>query len=252
MRQAQQLRNDQPVKLQGSLSVVVPAYNEADDLQPVVAELVEALEDIATDYEVIIVDDGSCDDTGQIADELAAANPRVRALHHQTNRGQGAALITGFSACSGEWITSISADGQIDPGDLRLFVGVLDEADFVTSYYLDRDDGFQRRVLTWGLRTLMRLMFGKMPRLEGTRMFRRELLDTVGIQSRTGLANLEFVLKASRMGYRIKEVGIHCRPRLSGKSKVKNLRTIGRFLWEIFRLRLIGLGNKPREDSGAN
>ena len=230
------------IAFHGILSIVVPAYNEVDNLRPVLSELIETLDSAGADFEVVVVDDGSSDGTSELADRLAREDSRIRVVHHGVNKGHGVALSTGFAACRGDWITSVPGDGQIDPNDFPVFFAELDGADFVGSYYVDRDDGLKRKVLTKGLRVLLRLLFGPIPRLEGTRFFRRELLDTVRLSSGTSLANLELAIRVHRAGYRLRSVPSHCRARLSGESKVANSNTIAKFLWDIFRLRFIELG----------
>jgi dolichol-phosphate mannosyltransferase len=222
----------------GLVSVVVCAYDEAECLEQVIEELTQTLESLLPRWEVVMVDDGSRDGTAEIADRLAAEIPNIRAVHHATNRGHGEALLTGFRESRGEWITSVPGDGQANPEDLARFLPLLEDADMVTSYYLDRDDGLKRTILSKGLRAVLHLLFGRIPRMEGSRFFRRKMLDTIPLGSATFLVNLELVIQAHRQGYRIAEVGAHCRPRIGGETKTANSRTVLKVLAEIFRLRL--------------
>lgn len=220
------------------LSVVVCAYDEQESLEPVIGELTETLDGLVSRWEVIIVDDGSRDKTAEIADNLSERDPRVRVVHHKTNKGHGEALLSGFGASRGDWITSVPADGQANPRDFARFLPLLEEADLVTSYYVDRDDGLRRTILSKGLRAILYALFGPVPRLEGSRFFRRELLDTIPLGSATFLVNLELVIQAHRQGYRIAQIGVHCRPRLAGETKTANSRTILKVARELLRLRL--------------
>lgn len=223
------------------LSVVVPAYNEVESLKWVVEELVYALNSLVEKWEVLIVDDGSSDGTGDLADLLAKDLPGVSALHHEKNQGHGQALITGFHSCKGDWLTSIPGDGQIDPKDFETFLGQIQEADFITSFYLDRDDGLDRTLLSRGFRGILYLFFGKIPRSEGPRFFKKEVFEAVTLESATFMANLEIVIRAHRAGFRFQEVPVHCRQRVAGETKAATPTTIMKVLWELFQLRFFYL-----------
>ncbi|HDS84537.1 MAG TPA: glycosyltransferase family 2 protein, partial [Phycisphaerales bacterium] len=95
-----------------SLSVFFPCWNEQEAIEPLTRKAVDVLESIGADYEIIIVDDGSTDRTGEITDRLAAENKRIRVVHHPTNRGYGAALQSGFRAASRDWVFYTDGDGQ--------------------------------------------------------------------------------------------------------------------------------------------
>jgi glycosyltransferase involved in cell wall biosynthesis len=219
------------------ISIVIPAYDEGANLETVVRRTLLVLPEISPDYELILVDDGSTDSTGSIADRLAAEDEHIRVVHHPHNMGLGAALRTGFSQVRYELVSSLPADGQVEPADLKRFVEAMDGVDVVTSYFTCREDASYRLILTRGLRLLMHLLFGRLPRLEGARMFRRELLDDIDLRSTTGLMNLELVAKASRKGYRFREIPIEILSRMSGESKVANIRTILKTMFEMLKLR---------------
>lgn len=231
-------KQGRPVEM---LSVVVPAYDEVDNLEWMIAELREALEALLEKWEVVIVDDGSRDGTGALADDLARKYPNVRALHHDTNCGHGQALITGFRACKGDWLTSMPADGQLDPNDFPTFLEHLEHADFITSHYLDRDDGADRALLSKGFRVLLRLLFGPLPKNEGGRFFKREVLESVELVSATFMANLELMIRAHRKGFQFYEVSVHCRKRQAGETKAATPKTIAKVLWELLKLRFLHL-----------
>ncbi len=219
------------------ISIVIPAYNEEANLEVVVRQTLLVLPEISPDYELILVDDGSTDGTGVIADWLAAEQEHIHVIHHPHNMGLGAALRTGFSWVRYELVSSLPADGQIAPADMKRFAEAMEGVDVVTGYFTHREDAFYRDILTWGLRLFMHVLFGKLPRLQGARMFRRELLDGIELYSTTGLMNLELIVKASRKGCKFREIPIEALPRMSGNSKVTNTTTILKTMLEMLKLR---------------
>ena len=231
------------------LSVVVPAYNEARNLEPVVLGAIRELESSpwVGSYEVIIVDDGSTDDTGGVAARLAGQFPgNVRMHRHPANRGFGAALRTGHAAALGEYVTVIPADGEVGIDQALGLFRRMGEADLVISRR-ERAVAAHRVLLTIGFRWLTRLILGVDPRgVEGIYVVRRAMLRQVSIRSDTGLASLELFIRCRQRRCRIEAGVIRASPRLSGTSKVTNLRSIALTLREMIRLRL-ALGREGSE-----
>ena len=159
-----------------SLSVVVFAYNEAENVQPVLLELRDWLAGHEPDAEVIFVDDGSTDATYDRARE-ALQGARHRMVRHAENRGIGAALKSGVRAAAAPWVTFMPADGQIDPSALGDLVQAAagTGAGVVFSVYDRRDDGFDRKILSWGVRALIRTIHGVNMHSDGPYLFQRSL-----------------------------------------------------------------------------
>ena len=221
-----------------SIAVVVPALNEQETLQQVVEWTLSVLADTAADYEVVIVDDGSTDETGRIADGLAAQSPHVRVIHNAKPSGYGGALDSGFTAASKELIGLITADGEFHPTDLPRFVEAIDGADIVTSVVPNRPLPFYRKVLSWGWRTCVRVLLGERPIIEGTFMIRSGFFRSLQIESRSGMYVMEMLIRARRKGARINVIAIDVHPRPDmGKSKVANVRTTATVFKEIVALR---------------
>lgn len=223
-----------------NLSIVVPAYNEAGNVEPVVNEILQTLGNNpwVGPYEVVLVDDGSRDGTGAIMDRLAAAHPKLTVAHHETNRGFGAALKTGFARSRGQAVTLITADGEIGVDQpLRLYREMGDR-DLMLSRR-ERTVGLGRSVLTWGVNWMARLILGFWPdNTVGIYVVRGDLVRSMELYSNTGLVNLEVILHCKDRGCSIVSSGYtRARPRLSGESKVTNLRTIVHTLWEMLKLR---------------
>src|SRR4051812_19561750 len=143
-----------------SLSLILPAYNEAAGIAEAVAEADDALARFAGDYEILVVDDGSRDDTAAIAEAVARDRPRVRLLRHDVNRGYGAALRTGFEAARGALVAFTDADGQFDLADLERLVYLADLAPVVVGYREQRQDPWRRRFISWGYNQIARRLFG--------------------------------------------------------------------------------------------
>src|SRR5437667_2722108 len=130
------------------LSVFFPAYNDSGTIASMVIRTVKAASELTSDFEIIVVDDGSADSTAEIADELTRTYPQVRAVHHPINRDYGAALQTGFRSSTKEWIFYTDGDAQYDPAELAvLWEKMTPEADLVNGYKISRADPLHRIVI---------------------------------------------------------------------------------------------------------
>lgn len=222
------------------VSVVLMAYNEAGSLDAVARELHDELERIGQSYELLVVDDGSSDGSGAIADQLAESLARTRVVHHNGNRGLGAVYRTGFVEAQGELLTFFPADGQFPATIIGQYLAALEGADMILGTLPQRRDGLVARSLSVAERLLLRALFGHFPRFQGILMFRRALLEGVVLAShgRGWTVLMELILRAERKGARIKNLPITLRPRTSGTSKVHNLRSIVSNLQQVLALRL--------------
>ncbi|HEY7349230.1 MAG TPA: glycosyltransferase family 2 protein [Ktedonobacterales bacterium] len=227
----------QPMTTRG-LSVVLPAWNEEAVIAQTVQAVVQTLSQVAPDYEVLLVDDGSTDQTGAIADALAAKNPRIRVIHNRPNRGYGGALIAGFNAVSKDLTFFMDADGQFDIGDITKLLAHLEEADAVLGYREQRQDPLLRIVNAWGWKMLMRLLFGLKVRDVDCafKLYPTELVRRANVQAQGAMVNTEMLVKLHRLGYRWVEVPIQHYPRQGGKATGANLRVILRAFRELLKL----------------
>ena len=229
------------------LSVVMFAYNEAENVGPVMAEALDYLRERTEAYELILVDDGSSDDTRACAEEAAAGDASVKVISHATNRGIGAALKTGYAAATLEWVTLLPADGQVPPEQIDRFLELRDGHDLVICHYPDRfreADNLGRKVLSRGLRALTFAATGVSNRLDGAYLIHRDYLARLPLKSETFFLNLELPIRAIRAGARVAETTLHIRPRRAGSSKVLSWRRItdvsvemGKLGWELRVLR---------------
>jgi dolichol-phosphate mannosyltransferase len=216
-----------------TLSVIVAAYNEAETVERTCQELLETLERLGIDAELVIVDDGSADGTGVLADNLAERDARVRVIHHQPNLGLGAVYRTGFREAAGDFVTFFPADGQFPATIIGDFLPHMTQHDMVLGFLPRRDSSIVSKGLSLAERTLYRILLGRMPRFQGILMFRRSMLSRHSLQSqgRGWAVLLEFIIRSSRDGCRIVNVATEVRLRTHGISKVNNLSTI----WSNFR-----------------
>lgn len=222
------------------LTVVVMAYDEAASLEAVVRELdAAAARATGGSHEVLVVDDGSRDGTGELADRLAAELPAARVVHHPGNRGLGGVYRTGYAEARGTLVTFFPADGQFPASIVEDFVPRMEGRDLVLGYVERRTDSLRGRLLSLGERLLYRALFGRLPRFQGVMMFRRAILDALPLRS-TGRGwgiVMELLVRATRKGLRVESVPTPLRPRAAGRSKVQDSRTVWANLRQALELR---------------
>ncbi len=222
-----------------AISAVLPAYNEQACLRDVTESLHEALATLCDRFEIIIVDDGSTDSTGQLADALAGRLAEVRVIHHRPNRGYGAALRSGFTSAQMPLVFYMDADGQFDPSEIRLLADGIGEADIVTGYRADRRDPWMRKVFSWGFKTFIGLVFGVRVRDCDCafKLYRRKVFNEVTIASEAFFVDAEVLAKANVLGYRVDEVPVTHRPRAGGESTVRlgHILSTLREAWHLLR-----------------
>jgi glycosyltransferase involved in cell wall biosynthesis len=207
-----------------SISAVLPAFNEEENIENAVKRMASALGSLPLkDWEVIVVDDGSADNTGAIADQLAAADPHIRVIHHNPNRGYAAALKTGFSNARCQLFFFTDSDNQFDVREISGLLPLIADADIVCGFRIYRFDPLTRLVLSWGFNLLVRLTFGiKVRDIDcAFKLFRREVFDKVTIESKKFFVNAEVLAKARHHGFRLAEVGVRHYPRPAGRSTVR-------------------------------
>ena len=224
-----------------SLSVFIFAYNEEGCLKDFVIEMSDVLKSLGNTYEILIIDDGSTDATGIIADQLSKDMDKVFVIHHGINLGLGSVYKTAFSAANMDLVTFFCADGQFPASIIKLFMPLMNEYDMVLGYLPDRNDSPLSKMLSSIEKRLLRFLFGYMPRFQGIAMFHRRLLSEIRVISKGGRAwtiLMEFIIRVSRAGYKIMSIPTNMRLRKIGKSKVNNISTIMANLRQAFILRL--------------
>ena len=227
-------RSEPPV----SISVFFPCYNEQDNIVRTTEKAVAALSELQADFEVIIVDDGSSDATGRIAEEIASKNSRVKVVHHQSNLGYGDALKSGFKAATKELVFYTDGDGQFDIGEMPPLLPLMRQYDIVSCYRLNRQDNWLRRLNGWAWTRLVCLLFGMEIRDIDCafKLYKREIFDNIELSSSGALIDTEILARAIRKGYTLTQGGVHHYPRTAGVQTGANLRVIFRAFRELFKL----------------
>jgi glycosyltransferase involved in cell wall biosynthesis len=228
-----------------SISVTLPAYNEEENIAPMVSDVVEVMAGLVKDgqiedYEVIVVNDGSRDDTAQVVRDLSLRSPAVRLVDHEVNQGYGAAVYTGFTSARKDLIFLTDSDKQFEVSEIALLLPLLDEADLVAGYRAPRRDPFKRRLFGTGWTTLVTVLFGYTVRDVDCafKLFRREIVDSIDIESRGATFSAEFLVRAKRKGYRFREAPVTHLPRVAGSQTGANVHVITRAFRELIRFRL--------------
>ncbi len=223
------------------LSVFFPAHDEAENLARTVSSALTALDQLGLeDLEVVLVDDGSTDGTGDIAESLAARDPRIRVIHHEVNGGYGTALKSGFAAARREWIFYTDSDGQFDVADIDLLLPYAGDFDAVIGYRSRRSDHPIRKVNQALWSGLVRRVLGIDIRDVDCafKLLRRASLERIEpLVSEGAVISAELLVKLQRSGARLKQVGIPHHPRVAGKPSGGDPRVIARAFRELFRLR---------------
>ena len=225
-------------RLPGSLSLVLPAYNEEENIGEVARDALAALPRFTDAFEIIIVGDGSRDRTAVVAAEIARLDPRVRVVRHERNRGYGAALVTGFGATHGDYVMFMDADRQFDINDLRLLTPFASDYDIVAGFRMERNDPLHRRVFAETFNVAVRLLFGvHMRDIDcAFKLFRGDMLRGIPLSAPGALINTEIQAKARRQRARVQQVGVHHYPRVAGTPTGGNPRVILRAMRETLVL----------------
>jgi glycosyltransferase involved in cell wall biosynthesis len=231
-----------------SISAVLPAYNEEENIEKATILMAEVLQSLALrDWEVIVVNDGSLDRTGEIAEGLARADPaHIRVIQHNPNRGYAEALKSGFTSARYQLIFYTDSDNQFDVGELRSLLPLINDADIVCGFRIYRFDPLTRLVLSWGYNLLVRIVFRiRVKDVDcAFKLFRREVFERVTIESRKFFVDAEVLAKASYFGMRMVEVGVRHYPRPAGRSTVRPSHIFST-LAEITRM-WISIHSKPK------
>ncbi len=223
-----------------SLSVFFPAYNDAPSLPALIHKTFAVLEREVDDYEVIVVNDGSQDNTGEVLERLRREfAPRMRVVTHPENRGYGGALRTGFESATGEFVFYTDGDSQYDVEELpRLLELVSPTTGLVNGYKLERHDPAHRVWIGAIYNLCARLLFRIRIRDIDCdyRLIRRTLLESIRLTSTSGTICVELVRKLELSGCEVKEIGVHHYPRLYGSSQFFRLRSLATTFSQLLRL----------------
>lgn len=221
-----------------SISVFFPCYNEQDNVTQTVNRALAVLEELDADFEVIIVNDGSSDNTGRIADELAQQKDRLKVVHHPTNLGYGAALQSGFKTAEKDLVFYTDGDGQFDIAEMPPLLPLVEEFDIVSCYRLNRQDNLIRKINAWCWTKLVCFLFGMKIRDVDCafKLYKREIFAHIELTSTGALIDTEVLARAIRRGYTVTQKGVHHYPRAAGTQTGANPAVILRAFKELFKL----------------
>ncbi len=222
-----------------ALSVFFPCYNEAGNIEYVVQQAVEVLDSLLKDWEIILVNDGSADQTGAMADRLACRDPRIRVVHHQQNRGYGSALRSGFAAATKPYVFYTDGDGQFDIAELPNLLRRIGAADILNGYRQQRQDSLMRRINSACWAWLVQRVLGFRCRDVDSafKLYRREIFDRIELKSTGALIDAEILARAVRLGYTIESLPVTHLPRRTGRQTGANPLVILRAFVELLKLR---------------
>jgi glycosyltransferase involved in cell wall biosynthesis len=225
-----------------SLSVFFPAYNEQDSIGKVTETTVSVLEEIGCKYEVIIVNDGSSDSTGEVSEELSLYYPTVRVIHHEQNQGYGAALKTGFTEAKYDYIFYTDGDNQFDVRELKKFVALIGLSDLVIGFRTRKRYTLYRNITSFTYNLVLQILFYLQYRDVDCafKLVPKSLIDGISIESTRFFVDAELLIKAQQLGYSVTEIGVNHYYREAGLTTVKPkliFGTIREMIWFYLRMR---------------
>lgn len=221
-----------------TLSVFFPAYYDEKNIGKVVTKAVKVIEEIGPrDYEIIIIEDGSPDRTGEVADELARQYSKVRVIHHPQNMGYGAALRSGFKAAKMDYIFYTDGDNQFDLEELKKFVALIPYTDIVSGFRTRKQYSTFRKITSFVYNLILRILFDLTDRDIDCafKLYPRSLFDKIELESRDAFIDAEVAIRARMLNYKTTEIGVTHLPRLDGLSTAARPSAIFRAIREIIQ-----------------
>jgi glycosyltransferase involved in cell wall biosynthesis len=228
-----------------SISIVMPAYNEKENIEKAVRSSLAILQSACDDYEVVVVDDGSTDGTGEMLDRMAAELPALRVLHHEKNYRFGRTLRDGIAAARKDLIFLTDSDNPIDMEDMKKAIPLMAEYDFVNGRRLAREPSLKRILYTAVYNQMIRTLFGLTTQDVNFsyKMVKRELLQRLDLRSEGSFIDAEMMIEAKRAGGRLREIPIMYYPRVLGESTLASPSVILKILSEMSKYMLRRLFN---------
>ena len=230
------------------LSLIMPCYNEEDNVGYSIPKLFQAFDAAGYDLQLVAVNNGSVDRTGDALNELAASYPRLCVVTVERNIGFGKGILSGIPACSGPWVGMVAADGQVDAEDLvRLYEAASSSRSRVLAKVRRRFrmDGFTRKIISVGYNSFVRLLWPRLGSWDvngNPRLMPRDVVLAMRLESTNWLLDPEMLIKAHYMGVRVLELNVFARMRGNGLSHVR-----AATCWEFFRS-LLAYRLRPRPD----
>jgi glycosyltransferase involved in cell wall biosynthesis len=226
-----------PARLPG-ISVFLPSHNEEGNVERVVKAYLAELPRVSDNYEVIVVDDGSSDRTGEIADRLAAEDSHIKVVHHHVNRGYGGAVTSGIKAATQPYVLLSDGDGQFDPADLERLTPLVPQYDVVVGRRTRRADPLMRRINGKAWTMLVRGVLGiTISDIDcGFKLFKREMLEGMDLRANGAMISTELMARVQGRGAKVAEVDVRHLPRVAGEQSGANLKVVTKAFKELFAL----------------
>ena len=221
-----------------SLSIFFPCYNESQNVGPMIEQAVKVGEDYGADYEVVVVDDGSKDNSAQIVRDWSKKNPRVKLVQHETNQGYGAALRTGFKNVTKDLVFLTDGDNQFRLADIDKLFSKIDGCDVVTGFRIARQDAPYRRLQGKLWTQLNKVLFGLPVRDVDCafKLFRKKALQGLELKSNQLLIHAEILARLKKKGVKIEEIGVTHYPRTAGEATATKPGKVLKTFYELFGL----------------
>jgi glycosyltransferase involved in cell wall biosynthesis len=223
-----------------SISVILPIYNEAENIADVIKRILNWLPSVTEDFEIVAVDDGSSDKSKDILEDLAKQDFHLRVIRHLRNKGYGAALTTGFMNAKKEYLLMMDADQQFDISELIKLIPYIPDYDIVAGFRLKRMDSFYRCLLGATFNFSMNIFFGlNLKDINcGFKLYKKSLLEKMKLITQGALINVEMMAFAKKSMVKIKEVGINHLPRIYGKQTGSSLKVIVKAVFEVIKVKI--------------
>lgn len=222
-----------------TLSVFFPAYNEEVNIEKTVRRAKKVLLEVANKWEILIINDGSTDKTGQVAAELRREDKRIDVINHPTNQGYGTALKSGFSNARYPWVAFTDSDGQFNFSEIKKFLPLMKNSDLILGYRLNRADSFLRKIYTFVWGKIPVVLWGLKVRDYscGFKLIKKKVFDAVQpLVGEEKVTQIEMLVKAKRKGFRFAEVGVRHYPRKFGRPTGANIKVVVRSITDLFKL----------------
>lgn len=220
------------------VSLFFPVFRDERSVRTVAEKAVKLLSELCSDYEIIIVDDGSPDRSGELADDLAREHRSIRVIHHGKNLGYGAAVRSGLAASRFEYICLTDGDDEYEIEDFRKLLKLRDRYDLIITFRYKKIYSNTRIFVSWVYNKLLRLLF-RMPFRDvstGLRMIRKSVVEDLELESTSPFVGAEIAIKSMLKGYTVGEVGIQTFPRAFGKGATVSVSNILRTVFDVFRV----------------
>ena len=227
------------MKKVSQLSVFFPAYNEEKNIKETVLKALAILKEIAEKWEIVVVDDGSTDDTAKIVKKLSSNNENIHLISHRKNKGYGGVIKTGIYSCKYDLICYTDSDGQFNFEEIDKFLDKINENDLVIGYRLTRSDDLYRRILTRILWLADYILFGlNVKDVDcGFKLFKKNIIGEIGkLKTESAITETEFVVRVKRAGLKIGQVGVKHHLRKDGKQTGGKLKVISKAAIEGLKL----------------